>query len=459
MSSEVNATVASVDPLTKASGPKIRNIGLRRVKVTDLEDAEFNFRTHPESQQNALGDTIDELGFYGYPDVYLTPGGTLKICDGHLRKSVLIKKYGIDAEIDVNVTDFTEAEAKKAIATKDPITEMATADKVKLDSLLRDVNTGSDAVGKMLSDLASKHGVIPKDSSGGGGGGGGSKKEIDAESKEAQAAELVKKWGVEVGQLWQLGKHRLLCDDSTQLGNMERVLAGDLIAVVITDPPYGIDLQNHNSSGGCSKRSTDSSEIVSDQSQDAGNTVLDLIESLPCIVFASPKKPWPGEWKQHLVWDKGGAVGGGGDPSTYWKMTWELIQVRNTGKLNGQRDNSVLEYHVSCQAYEHHPTQKPVKLIAYLIEKTTNAGEIVFEPFCGSGTAILACENTDRICRAIEITPGYVAVTLQRYQDATGTTPVLLSEEDFVDVGSEAAEATEAAEAEETQTPSDSIPI
>src|SRR5262245_61498126 len=88
-----------------AVGPRTRNKGLRRVRVSDLEDAPWNFRTHPEAQRAALEGAIEELGFYGYPDVYETAEGRLRICDGHLRRELLVARYGADAEIEVNLTD------------------------------------------------------------------------------------------------------------------------------------------------------------------------------------------------------------------------------------------------------------------------------------------------------------------------------------------------------------------
>jgi hypothetical protein len=133
---------------------RIRNSGLRRVRVADLADAPWNHRTHPQAQQEALDGAIDELGFYGFPDVYEADGGVLMLIDGHLRKERLIAKYGADAEIEVNVTDFDEAEAKLANLTKDPLAAMAEENAAQLDALLRDAETGSDALQAMLSELA-----------------------------------------------------------------------------------------------------------------------------------------------------------------------------------------------------------------------------------------------------------------------------------------------------------------
>ena len=244
-----------------------------------------------------------------------------------------------------------------------------------------------------------------------------------------RGAALQSEWKTELGQLWTIpsktvpGKaHRLLCGDSTKAADVARVMGGEKAAVLVTDPPYGIALENHAAG---KERRNRSFAIAGDDSQSAGESALALAGDVPRLVFASPMKPWTGKWKQFLVWDKGGAVGGGGDKDAYWKGTWELIQVGGTGKLNGQRDNAVLEFHVTGASFEDHPAQKPIKLLAYLLEKISQPGEIAYEPFAGSGSQFFAAEQTGRLCYGLEISAGYVAVCLERLSKL-GLEPKLL---------------------------------
>lgn len=138
---------------------RVRNIGIQRVKVSELEDSPWNLNDHPQGQQDALDGAIDEIGFYGYPDVYQTERGTLGLIDGHLRKSRLLARYGADTEIEVNVTDFDEQGAKAANLTKDPLARMAQENAVNLDLLLRDFQTGSEPLAQMLDELAKSVGL------------------------------------------------------------------------------------------------------------------------------------------------------------------------------------------------------------------------------------------------------------------------------------------------------------
>lgn len=144
-----------------SNGLRIRNIGLQRVRVADLEDAPLNFRTHPEAQQEALQGVVKEIGFYGYPDVYLTSEGKVRLCDGHLRKVMLLEHYGADTEIDVNVTDFSEQEALKAMATKDPLAAMAETNAAVLEELLANLEVENEAMQAMLATMAINAGIDP----------------------------------------------------------------------------------------------------------------------------------------------------------------------------------------------------------------------------------------------------------------------------------------------------------
>lgn len=211
-----------------------------------------------------------------------------------------------------------------------------------------------------------------------------------------------------------------------------RVIEGDCLEVlprlpagcvdaVVTDPPYGINLRD-NSAGGRYGRRRPAWEyaISGDESTEVGQRLLDWCaeSSLPTVVFASPKLPWPGKWSSLLVWDKGGAVGGGGDVKRCWKQTWELIQVARTGELREGRDSAVLRFAVAPSLSTVHPAAKPVSLMRYLIRQTTDPGDIILDPFGGSGTTAVAAIAEGRRCILIEREPGYYEIARKRVQAA-----------------------------------------
>lgn len=135
-----------------------RIVELRRVPASELLPNPKNWRTHPEAQQDALRGILAEVGIAGAVLARELPDGSLMLIDGHLRADT-----DPTAVWPVLVLDVTEAEADKLLLTYDPVSAMAESNKEALDVLLRDVETGSEALSQMLAELAEDAGVIPPD--------------------------------------------------------------------------------------------------------------------------------------------------------------------------------------------------------------------------------------------------------------------------------------------------------
>ena len=131
---------------------------LRRVKASQLHPNPKNWRTHPQSQMDAIRGVLAEVGFAGAELARELPDGSLQLIDGHARAEI-----AGDAEVPVLVLDVTESEADKILATFDPIGAMAEANASKLEELLREVQTGNEALAEMLADLAEENNLITPD--------------------------------------------------------------------------------------------------------------------------------------------------------------------------------------------------------------------------------------------------------------------------------------------------------
>jgi hypothetical protein len=131
---------------------------LRRVPASELRPSPHNWRTHPKAQLDALRGVLAEVGYAGAALAYELPDGTLELIDGHARAEV-----SGDATVPVLVLDVTPDEAKKILATFDPLGAMAESDAAKLDALLREVQTSNESVARMLDQLAQDAGVVPPD--------------------------------------------------------------------------------------------------------------------------------------------------------------------------------------------------------------------------------------------------------------------------------------------------------
>jgi DNA modification methylase len=194
---------------------------LRRVRAGDLRPHPKNWRKHPEEQQNALRGILAEVGFVDALMVRELPDGGLQIVDGHLRAETTP-----DAEVPVLVVDLDEAEADKVLATFDPLAAMAEPDEAQLEALLRGISTDSEALAELLDQLA-------KDAQ------RGQAVEVSEDDVPEPPDEAITK----PGDLWILGDHRLLCGDSSKPEDVDRLLGGQVIHLVNTDPPYNVKVE------------------------------------------------------------------------------------------------------------------------------------------------------------------------------------------------------------------------
>ncbi len=267
--------------------------------------------------------------------------------------------------------------------------------------------------------------------------------EQDAEPQIDKAEELNKVWKVKAGDLWQLGEHRLLCGDCTKADDVARVMGKEKAALVVTDPPYGVSYADKNSflnsvgkgnrvqtkieSDHLSKEETQAmwKAAFSEMSKAMGKGAVvycfmpqggDQMMMMMMMMMGAGIEP-----RHELIWLKNNHVLGRVDYA--YKHEPILYAWKEGGhKFYGDFQTSIIECNRPNKS-ELHPTTKPVELCERLVNNSSKTKDVVFDIFSGSGTTLIACENLNRKCRAIEISPAYVAVTLQRYQDATGKTP------------------------------------
>jgi DNA modification methylase len=387
------------------------------VEIADLKPHPANPNKHPDSQIALLAKIITAQGWRN-PIVVSNRSGFITKGHGRLAAAKL-------AGLEVAPVDYQDYENEKQeladMIADNRIAELAEADRSMLRELAEKLDDGAfdmDLTGFDQEALEELMTAAPPES------------DIDAEPQIDKAEELRKKWGVERGQIWELGEHRIMCGDAFA----ESVMNGDSADAIITDPPYGMSLR------------TDFSTMHKRNRFGKGGNDYKLVEGdddefnpIPLFEhFDSVKEQfWFGAdyYRQHLptggswfVWDKRGNDQGM-HLDDLLGAAFELCWSRHSHKREVAR--IVWAGHHGMQREDkkkrQHPTQKPTELYRWLIERCTNKPQIILDFFVGSGTTIIACEQLGRKCRAMEIDPGYVAVSIQRWADATGKTPKLLT--------------------------------
>jgi len=247
-----------------------------------------------------------------------------------------------------------------------------------------------------------------------------------------RAAELQKKWGTELGQLWEIGEHRLICGDCTDRAVVEKVMQGEKADCIWTDPPYGVSY-----TGGAKEREPiENDDDISIATQGI-KLSSEFIELGGVIYCAAPPARLFEFWDLFvgagyhystlLVWVKNNMAGGWGDYRGAYENIFYGWKKGASHYWSGARDKTTVFKFDKPISSDEHPTMKPVELVEEHINNSTVEGEAIYDPFLGSGTTLVACERLDRQGRGIEISPAYVAVALERLSQM-GLKPKLVSD-------------------------------
>jgi len=392
-----------------------RVVDFRRVPVADLAPHPKNWRVHPKSQQSALRGLLDDVGFAGAVLARQDADGKLQLIDGHLRREMLPGE-----ELPVLVTDLTEAEADKLLATYDPIGAMATRDDQALRALLEEISTADAGLASLLEKLG--------------------KPPAPGLGEPDEVAEPIEDSGVQLGDLFKLGDHRLLCGDSTKADDVRRLMDGQRASLMATDPPYLVDYDagNHPQSWHNREETKDKNwdEYIDPKTGQAffeGFLRVALEEALTEDVAlyqwhasrrqALVEAAWAANGllvHQQIIWRKEHAI------LTYSYFMWAhepcFFGWREGHKPRKPPANLTTVWDISQVGQQDgiHPTQKPTEIFAIPIRAHTDPGDVVYEAFSGSGSQIIAAEQLGRRCYAMELEPSYVAAAIARWEKFTG---------------------------------------
>jgi DNA modification methylase len=418
-----------------------RITGAGAVAPADLIANPANWRTHPGAQRDALRGSLSSVGWV---QQILINARTGFVVDGHARVEEALARG--EPTVPVLYVDLSPEEEALVLATLDPIAAMAVPDADRLAALLAEITVDDAGLAALLRDL------------------GGSEPKAGLTDPD-DVPDLPAETTIARGDLYLLGDHRLLCGDATDAADVARLLDGATPRLLVTDPPYGVELNMEWRDGVYNARGPAEPSYLRTTSTDAdtgatratsrahartsghrntaisGDTradwsgayalvpslevayvwhasahVVEVIGGLEAIGFAI---------RQQLVWVK--TIAAMSRSAYNWQHEPCLYAVRTGATaewIGDTRQTTVWELASpkmlgggSTEAKFDHPTQKPAEAMRRPI--ANHRGD-VYEPFSGSGTTLVAAEQLGRRCYAMEIEPCYVQVALERWEAFTG---------------------------------------
>lgn len=382
---------------------------INTAKVAALIPYARNSRTHSDAQVAKIAASIREFGFLNP----IIVDGENGIIAGHGRL-MAAQKLGLVEVPVVEAAHLTEAQKRAYVIADNRLALDAGWDDAMLRVELKDLQQEGFDLALTGFDLP-ELGLLMQDEPAAG------LTDEDA-VPEAPAVPVTAE-----GDVWVLGRHRLMCGDSTSIDAVERLMAGRKADMVFTDPPYGVEFQSNM------RTKTAKFDVL--KNDDTFLDVAPVIEACSSgwvFVWTSWKVQtrWIEQFSAFgyptniVVWHKPG--GGIGDLKRTFSSDYEVALVWHRGaELCGKRIGSVWTVNKDGASTYMHPTQKPVALAMEALDKTTRLDAVVLDLFGGSGSTLIACEKTGRDGRLMELDPKYCDVIIKRWQDFTGQQAVL----------------------------------
>jgi DNA modification methylase len=403
--------------------------------VAELRPAEYNPRTITPEALDALSASISK---FGVVEPIIWNRRTGHVVGGHQRLKVLTAQ-GVE-QTDVVVVDLAPEEEKALNLALNKIS--GDWDIPKLASVLEDLqlaNVDLDLTGFGQEEIGEIFAEARRELF------SGQEEAFDAEEAMAQAEQATGPTRVQLGDIWQLGPHRLACGDATDETTWERLMEGKTAHAVVTDPPYAVHYVGGRAAQeeriAKARRGIDqpSDAYWDDLTPEAYRSLL--MQSLTLAHrHSDPQAPlylWFASahlrdvleclsqtgWQERnlLVWTKNNGAGALFAQYKHWYEPCFYAHKRGESpRWHGPTNESTVWQHDKPARNDLHPTMKPLALIERAITNATTPGQLVADPFLGSGTAIIAAQRTGRVCYGMDLEARYCDVMLRRFEEFTG---------------------------------------
>lgn len=402
-----------------------------------VEELQLNTK-NPRKNEHAVDTVAKSIEKYGFKAPLIIDKKNIVYCGNTRLKAA--RKLGLEEVPCIVVTDLTEKEIREYALLDNKTNEIADWDLEMLAEELKELSLEEFALDWEIPELESEKEIV-EDS-------------CDIEEK-LEEEPICKR-----GEVWKLGNHRLMCGDSTKKEDMQKLMKGEKADLIVTDPPYNVAVKNAQGMT-IANDNLESAEFKAflvkafanmEEQIKAGGAFYVWYASKEQIHFEEALKEAGLKIREQLIWKKNHFILGRQDyhwqhePCMYgWKegakhyfiedRTQSTVLLEDKLDFTKLKKEEMLELlqeiynkKINTTVLEEdkplinalHPTMKPVRLLARLIENSSREEERVLDPFVGSGSSIIACEQLNRKCYAMELDEQYASVTIKRWEEFTG---------------------------------------
>jgi site-specific DNA-methyltransferase (adenine-specific) len=385
---------------------------IKQVKIEKLIPYARNARTHSDEQVAQIAASVKE---FGWTNPILVDGDK-GIIAGHGRLAAA-RKLGMTEVPVIELAHLTDTQKKALILADNKLSLNAGWDNEMLMLEIKELELEGFDLGLTGFDAEELEALTPVEVTDG---------LVDEDATPEVPAEAITK----PGDVWLLGKHRLMCGDSTSIEALERLCKGQLVDMWLTDPPYNVAYEGKTKDALTIKNDSMADDQFRQFLRDS-YVAADVVMKPGAVFYiwhadsegynfrgAAQDAGW--KVRQCLIWKKSTMVMGRQD--YHWKHEPCLYGWKEgAGHLwaTDRKQTTILEFDKPSRNGEH-PTMKPVALFEYQMLNNTKGGDIVLDSFGGSGTTMIAAEKNGRIARLMELDPKYCDVIVKRWEEFTG---------------------------------------
>lgn len=383
---------------------------IENIKLKDIIEYKNNAKLHPDEQVEQIKKSIKEFGFadciaIDENNVIIEGNGRFKALNELQKENYQLRDgnghtISYDEIPCVRLSNYTEEQKKAYILAHNKLTMNSDFD---IDIL-------NDELDSILNIDMSDFGF-----------------DLDLEDEEEQeiiedeVPEVPEEPKAKLGDIYQLGNHRLMCGDSTSIDDVEKLINNKKLDLGLTDPPYGIDVVGDNGEVGADfgvAKKGNYKKVIADDTTETAQQSYDILS-----VYTERQIIWGGNYFTNflpfsdgwIIWDKrvdSGIRNTFADGEMAWCSFHTPIRIYHQ-LWNGMIREGEKEKRV-------HPTQKPIRMLSDILKDFSKENDDILDLFGGSGSTLIACEQLNRNCYMMELDPHYISVIIERYINFTG---------------------------------------